>query len=115
MTATSPRKTAPAVPSNDNGSPSRTTNPSGPVAVRASSSTISISAPTTQGFPIPRATTAACEVLPPRLVRIPWAAIMPPEVLGVGLTSHQDHLLASGSTHRGSFGVEHRTTDGCPR
>ena len=32
---------------------------------------------------MPRATTAACDVLPPRLVRIPRAATIPPRSLGV--------------------------------
>jgi len=35
------------------------------------------SAPTTQGLPMPRATTAAWEVLPPRLVRMPTEAKKP--------------------------------------
>ena len=34
-------------------------------------------APETQHLPIPRATTAACEVMPPRAVRMPSAAVMP--------------------------------------
>jgi hypothetical protein len=34
-------------------------------------------APDTQGLPMPRATTAACEVIPPRVVRMPSAACMP--------------------------------------
>ena len=33
--------------------------------------------PDTQQVPIPRATTAAWEVIPPRTVRIPWAAFIP--------------------------------------
>ena len=33
--------------------------------------------PETQHSPIPRATTAACDVIPPRTVRIPWAAFIP--------------------------------------
>jgi hypothetical protein len=35
-------------------------------------SILSASAPHTHGLPIPRATTAACEVLPPCEVRMPW-------------------------------------------
>src|SRR6266480_7451020 len=35
------------------------------------------SQPATHGLPMPRATTAACEVMPPCAVRIPCAAIMP--------------------------------------
>jgi hypothetical protein len=34
-------------------------------------------APETQGLPMPRATTAAWEVMPPRVVRMPSAACMP--------------------------------------
>ena len=34
-------------------------------------------APETQGRPIPRATTAACDVMPPRAVRMPRAACIP--------------------------------------
>ena len=33
--------------------------------------------PATQGLPIWRATTAACDVAPPRAVRMPWATAMP--------------------------------------
>ena len=33
--------------------------------------------PETQHLPMPRATTAAWEVMPPRTVRMPWAAFMP--------------------------------------
>ena len=33
--------------------------------------------PETQQVPMPRATTAAWEVIPPRTVRMPWAAFMP--------------------------------------
>ena len=35
------------------------------------------STPETQGLPMPRATTAACEVMPPRVVTTPSAACMP--------------------------------------
>src|SRR4051794_14093568 len=38
---------------------------------------LSSSHPATHGLPIPRATTAACEVMPPCTVRIPSAAIIP--------------------------------------
>ena len=40
-------------------------------ALRSWTSTWMPSAPATQGLPMPRATTAACEVLPPREVRMP--------------------------------------------
>ena len=42
-----------------------------------------LSVPQTAVFPIPLATTAACEVLPPRLVKIPCAATMPPKSSGL--------------------------------
>ncbi len=58
-------------------SPSRTTVPLTGHLRSASEILISLH-PTTQGFPIPRATTAACEVIPPRAVRIPSAACIPP-------------------------------------
>src|SRR5204863_155731 len=45
--------------------------------VPAAWSTSSALAPTTQHLPIPRATTAACDVMPPRAVRMPLAAAMP--------------------------------------
>ena len=40
-------------------------------------------APHTHGLPMPRATTAACDVLPPWLVRMPRAAIIPGRSSGV--------------------------------
>jgi hypothetical protein len=43
----------------------------------AFSSTWSSCAPATHGLPIPRATTAACDVIPPRAVRIALAITMP--------------------------------------
>ena len=58
-------------------------------------STCSSSAPQTQVLPIPRATTAAWDVLPPREVRIPAAAIMPSQVVGVRLPAYQQHLLTA--------------------
>ena len=47
------------------------------VAVRSAWETSIASAPQTQVLPIPLATTAAWDVLPPRAVKIPFAAIMP--------------------------------------
>ena len=52
-------------------------------AVFADESTSSASAPQTQVLPMPRATTAACEVFPPRAVRMPFAAIMPSRSSGL--------------------------------
>ncbi len=57
-------------------SPSLKTFP--PSVKRLCSSSIWISwQPETQQTPMPRATTAACEVMPPRTVRMPSAAFMP--------------------------------------
>ena len=61
---------------------------------------------------MPRATTAACEVLPPRLVRMPCAAIMPFEVVGVGLAPDQDHVLARLRPLDRGGRVEHDLADG---
>ena len=47
------------------------------LAVRFAASTRSEVHAVTQHLPMPRATTAACEVSPPRAVRIPAAAFMP--------------------------------------
>ena len=49
-----------------------------PRVKRLFSSSMTISPhPDTQHLPIPRATTAAWDVIPPRTVRMPWAAFMP--------------------------------------
>ena len=73
---TSSSVTQPRVPSIAIRSPARTTVPS-TLIVRCSTSIASASAPTTAGRPIPRATSAACEALPPSEVRIPRAAWKP--------------------------------------
>mmetsp|Transcript_8625 Transcript_8625/g.19771 ORF Transcript_8625/g.19771 Transcript_8625/m.19771 type:complete len:218 (-) Transcript_8625:56-709(-) len=52
------------------------------VMVSSASLMISSSQPQTQGLPHPRATTAACEVIPPLAVRIPCDAHMPPTSSG---------------------------------
>ena len=64
-------------------SPSSTTVPSGAVNCFFLVSTCSSSAPQTQVLPMPRATTAACDVLPPRLVSTPSAAIIPDRSSGL--------------------------------
>ncbi len=74
--------TVPAVPSIVSRSPSRSTCPAS-VAVPARSSNVSASQPLTHDLPIPRATTAACEVAPPRAVSTPREAIMPCTSSGV--------------------------------
>ena len=68
--------TLPVVPSIVIQSPSLSTLPS-IVAVRLRRSITIASKPATHGRPMPRATTAACDVAPPRAVRMPFAAIMP--------------------------------------
>ena len=74
-------------------------------------STSSDSAPHTQVRPMPRATTAAWEVLPPRLVRMPRAATMPRR--SSGLVSLRTRITSSprlGPLH-GGVGVEDRLAD----
>ena len=73
---TSSSVTQPRVPSIAIRSPARTTVPF-TLIVRCSTSIASASAPTTAGRPIPRATSAACDALPPSDVRIPRAAWKP--------------------------------------
>ena len=76
MVGTAPRYTSPLAPSSVMTSPScRMTSPT--LAWRNLTSTTMPSAPATQGLPMPRATTAACDVLPPRLVKTPSAAKNP--------------------------------------
>ncbi len=73
---TSPCITCPVPPSIDRRSPSRiTVSPTRNSFLRRSMRRSSH--PQIHGFPMPRATTAAWLVMPPRLVRIPWAARMP--------------------------------------
>ena len=75
--ATSPFITSPVEPSTVITSPSESSTP---IATRilALTSTLSSPAPDTQGMPMPRATTAAWDVMPPRVVRIPSETCMPP-------------------------------------
>ena len=93
VTGISPRKTSPVAPSIDNMSPSLTCAPSGVRNSRSCGSTRSASTPTTQVRPMPRATTAACDVLPPRLVSTPLAAIMPRR--SSGLVSRRTRMTSS--------------------
>ena len=74
-------------------SPSCTTVPSGALIRRRLVSTSSSSAPQTQVLPMPRATTAAWLVFPPRLVRMPSAAIMP--FRSSGLVSRRTRITFS--------------------
>ena len=61
----------------------RRSAPCRPARSGSTASTSSASAPQTQVLPMPRATTAACEVFPPRAVRMPLAAIMPSRSSGL--------------------------------
>ncbi len=74
-------------------------------------STSSVSAPQTHVLPMPRATTAACDVLPPRLVRMPCAAIMPGR--SSGLVSRRTRITFSPSAAQldRPLGVEDRLAD----
>ena len=53
----------------------------------------SASHPATQGFPIPRATTAACEVIPPCAVRTPREWISP--WMSSGVVSQRTRMTSS--------------------
>ena len=59
----------------------------------AFSSTESASQPATHGLPIPRATTAAWEVIPPWAVRMPLAAIIP--WMSSGVVSQRTRITSS--------------------
>ncbi len=65
------------------------TSPSLVVTVPSLRFILRVSQPATHARPIPLATTAACDVIPPRLVNIPFAACIPSISSGVvsGLTS----------------------------
>ena len=62
-------------------------------AVFAAASSVSPSQPATHGLPIPRATTAACEVIPPWAVRIPCAKIIP--LMSSGVVSQRTRITLS--------------------
>ena len=62
------------------------------VKVPASASTWTSFAPATQHLPMPRATTAACDVIPPRAVRMPFAAAIP--LMSSGLVSSRTRMTA---------------------
>ncbi len=89
---TSPAYTLPLPPSMVTKSPScRVVSPM--VAQRLMSSMWIASQPETQGLPMPRATTAACEVLPLRLVRMPWAWKKP--WMSSGFVSSRTRMMRS--------------------
>ena len=93
MTGTCPAYTAPLDPSMEITSPSRIVTPPGAVNWRDARFISSSSAPQTQVLPMPLATTAAWLVLPPRLVRMPRAAIMP--CRSSGLVSRRTRMTSS--------------------
>ena len=74
-------------------SPSRIGSPPRTLARFFLAFTSSASAPHTHVRPMPRATTAACDVLPPRLVRMPLAATMPRR--SSGLVSLRTRITSS--------------------
>ncbi len=81
-----PSITAPVVPLMVIGSPALKLLP--PTVIRPLALSTKRSAqPATQGLPMPRATTAAWLVMPPRLVRMPWATFMP--AMSSGLVSRR--------------------------
>ena len=57
-------------------------------------------------MPIPRATTAACEVMPPCAVRIALRLDHPVDVVGRRLPADEDHRLARLAALLGGVGVE---------
>ena len=111
MTGTSPRNTSPVEPSSAITSPSATTTlvhrRSATRAVRAATSTSIASAPHTHVRPMPRATTAAWLVLPPRLVSTPAAAIMPSR--SSGLVSRRTRITDSPAACRATAVAESNT------
>ena len=104
---TAPSITSPVPPSIVIWSPSDTTVPS-TLNVRASRSICRCSAPATQGFPICRATTAACEVMPPRAVSTPCACSTP--WMSSGVVSHRTRITACSALPRCSAVSASNTT-----
>ena len=77
-------------------------------AVFAASSIVTPSAPATHGLPMPRATTAACDVMPPWTVRIPCAAIIP--WMSSGVVSQRTRTTASPAPPRSAAVSASKTT-----
>ena len=103
--STSSRITSPEPPSIVIVSPSASVVPP-IVIVRAPRSIVSPSQPATHGFPIPRATTAACEVIPPCAVRTPLAWMSP--WMSSGVVSRRTRITSSPASPAllGRVGVE---------
>ncbi len=95
----------PVEPSMDTMSPSLIT--SAPTEILFCHTPLSMaSQPQTQGLPMPRATTAAWLVMPPRLVRMPWAAYHAVDVVRGGFRADQQHLLPGLGQLLGVIGVK---------
>ena len=81
-------------------------------ATCSSTSTWSAAHPATQGLPMPRATTAACDVMPPRAVRTPLALIKP--WMSSAVVSGRTRITSSPAAAQLGcpVGVEDRATTG---
>ena len=90
---TAPTNTSPVAPSSVMISPACTVVPRGRQRLRVVVDARCSPAPATQGRPMPRATTAAWLVMPPRVVRMPLAACMP--WMSSGLVSMRTRITAS--------------------
>ncbi len=97
--STSPTMTRPVPPSIVIVSPSCSNRPPR-VIVFAALSMSRPSQPATQGLPMPRATTAACEVMPPCAVSTPLAWIIP--WMSSGVVSQPTRMTASPALPRSS-------------
>ena len=108
-----PAMTRPVVPSSEIQSPCLKVWPLTRSSFLASS-TVQSPAPATQHLPMPRVTTAACEVMPPREVRMPEATSMPAMSSGVvsPRTRMMDLVGAVGVVLDGILGGEDDLSDG---
>ena len=71
-----------------------TSRPPTRITLRLARRSTSVPAPETQGRPMPRATTAAWLVMPPRAVRMPLRRVHAVNVFRAGLDADEDHRLA---------------------
>ena len=111
---TAPTMTRPVPPSIVITSPARSSC-SPIVTVPAATSIESPSQPATHGFPIPRATTAACDVMPPCAVSTPRAWMSPWMSSGVVSQRTRIDVLAGLAALLGRVGVEHDRAGGGAR
>ena len=109
INAMAPVYTAPFVPLRVRTSPSLMTILEPLIfAVFVAASTLRPEAPTIQHLPHPRATRAACEVIPPRAVRIPSAARIPST--SSGLVSSRRRMTFSPLRNHATASSELKTT-----